>query len=153
MVLKGSKKMLIFGGVVVFFVVLLIFYFNSRKTSSVDEVEKKVNMKEKTTVLKNVEVSVDRAKKRSTIVLSISNIPDKTESIEYELTYPTKDKGLQGVIGTIDELEGSTYTKEIFLGTCSSGACVEHKVDGPISVILRFKGSYGEEVLEREFKI
>ncbi len=153
MPLKDNRMIFILVAVVVLLTIPLIFVLKSKKGSSGKKIGSQQGVKKEAVVLKDVKVSVNKAKRKGAILLSISNIPDKTESIEYELTYPTKDKGLQGVIGTIDEFEGSTYTKEIFLGTCSSGTCIEHKVDGPISVILRFKGSYGEEVLEREFKI
>jgi hypothetical protein len=130
---------------------ILYFFIRFKDGSTTSKRERRV--KEQTFVLKNVQVSLKKGNKKGAVILSISNIPPGTKSIEYELTYSTKDKGIQGVIGSVDEFEGSYYTREIFLGTCSSGTCIRHKVDGPLSLLLRFKGTYGEEVLEKEFEI
>ncbi|GIW63125.1 MAG: hypothetical protein KatS3mg090_0951 [Patescibacteria group bacterium] len=85
------------------------------------------------------------------INLIILNIPDNTETIEYEITYITKDDVTQGVIGTISNIDSNEIKKEIFLGTCSSGSCVPHTVKDKISVFLKFTGSYGSGSLEKEF--
>lgn len=86
------------------------------------------------------------------VLLTVSHLPADTTSIEYSLTYDTKKQNAQGVIGTI-QVTGSTsqYEKQITLGTCSSGTCIYHEVIGPITVSLKFNGSYGEKVFEKDF--
>jgi hypothetical protein len=43
--------------------------------------------------------------------------------------------------------------RKIVLGTCSSGTCRYHNILGPIKLNLKFTGSYGEKIYEKEFKI
>ncbi|KKQ02185.1 MAG: hypothetical protein US11_C0001G0144 [Candidatus Roizmanbacteria bacterium GW2011_GWA2_36_23] len=86
-------------------------------------------------------------------ILTISNIPDSTVSIDYELSYQTKQQGLQGVIGTITLDNEKEYEKKLTLGTCSSGSCVYHQVEGMVRVSLKFTGNYGDKIFEKEYKI
>ncbi len=87
--------------------------------------------------------------------LIISRYPSGTQSISYQLSYQAKEKGIQGVVGTIDMLQQQgTYEKQITLGTCSTGGtCVYHDVQGPVSLSLTFNGSYGEQYFERQFRL
>jgi len=57
------------------------------------------------------------------------------------------------VIGTIALNSESEYLKKITLGTCSSGKCVYHEVVGKIKVSLKFTGSYGEKIFEKEYEL
>ncbi len=150
--IKENKILLVLGAFLLVILVLGVIFYSSRRKSK--KVIPRADYQKKSKVLKDVKIKVSSAKgKKSTILLSIENIPQGTESIDYELTYETEDKGLQGVIGTIDDLKGSSYEKEIFLGTCSSGVCIEHKVKGSINLVLRFSGDYGEEVFEKTYEI
>ncbi len=87
------------------------------------------------------------------VVLSMSDLPKGTESIDYELSYETVKQGLQGVIGTIVVTDEKSYEKKLTLGTCSSGACVYHEVDGAIKLNLKFTGSFGEKIFEKEYEL
>lgn len=88
------------------------------------------------------------------VVLKIENIPIFTQSIEYSLSYETKKQSMQGVIGTVNITKSETsYEKSILLGTCSSGRCVYHEVVGPIKLSLKFSGSYGEKIFEKDFNL
>lgn len=148
------KFFLLIGGAFLFLTLLLAAaVFKFRKGGSV---EQKVNVGSEGSYLVKLpdDLEVDILPlPGNKINLAIKNIPSGTQTIEYELTYETEDKGLQGVIGTLDDFSGKEYQKEIFLGTCSSGNCVEHKVSGAISLLLRFSGDYGEGVIEKEFGV
>ncbi len=91
---------------------------------------------------------------RKEATLIIRGIPNETTSITYELSYATKDGGLQGANGTVSLTNSEReFTKQITLGTCSSGTCVYHNIKGKIKVDLKFNGSYGERTYEKEFEI
>lgn len=86
--------------------------------------------------------------------LTIDGVPSGTTSMDYELSYQTAKQGLQGVIGTIStDTSNSMYEKKLTLGTCSSGTCVYHEVVGKIQVTIRFNGSYGEKLFQKEFSL
>jgi|GEM_PF-636019 len=86
--------------------------------------------------------------------LSVAGIPTGTESVEYQLSYATKQQGLQGVMGVVSITDGKTsFEKQITLGTCSSGKCVYHEVEGAIKVSLKFSGSYGDKLLEKNVEL
>ncbi len=87
------------------------------------------------------------------VVLEIKDIPATTQTIDYELSYQTKQQGLQGVIGTITLDKESKYEKRITLGTCSSGKCVYHEVVGKVKLTLKFTGDYGDKIFEKEYEI
>ncbi|PIY68501.1 hypothetical protein COY90_05520 [Candidatus Roizmanbacteria bacterium CG_4_10_14_0_8_um_filter_39_9] len=99
-----------------------------------------------------VEFSALAGKKE--VLIKIEGTPTETETIDYELSYEEKEKGLQGVIGTIAlTKKEQRVEKQITLGTCSSGRCVYHTVVGKIKLTLRFTGSYGNQIFEKEYDI
>jgi len=88
------------------------------------------------------------------VLLEIDKIPTGTSTIEYSLSYETKQQGLQGVMSLPISLNNETkYKKKITLGTCSSGACVYHEVIGAIKLSLKFSGDYGERIFEKDFTL
>lgn len=104
------------------------------------------------TVDSSVIVDLQQKTPGKEVVLVISHVPNGTKTIEYSLTYDTRKQNAQGVIGTIStSAETKEYQKQITLGTCSSGTCVYHDVVGPIKVSLKFTGSFGEKVFEKDF--
>lgn len=88
------------------------------------------------------------------VALSVKKLPGSTNAVDYELSYQTSSQGLQGVIGTVTLKGGEdSIEKQITLGTCSSGKCVYHQVVGKIKLTLKFNGSYGEKIFEKEYSI
>jgi len=79
-------------------------------------------------------------------------MPKNTNSLEYILSYETREGGLQGVNSTA-EIIGNDFEKKITLGTCSSGTCVYHNIKGKIKVELIFKGDNGDRYFTKEYKI
>lgn len=148
--MKNNKFFLIGGIIIVLFIILgsKLFFRNNADSK----------LKEKTfpteavipTVDSQVEVNLEKLASGHEVILTINNSLAGTESIDYELSYDTVDQGLQGVIGTLTGSQ-KKYEKKITLGTCSSGSCVYHKVKGKIRLNLRFVGSYGEKVFEKEY--
>ena len=76
------------------------------------------------------------------VTLEIKNIKNAT-SLEYELTYLSKEIP-RGVVGTINLKEGETsITRKILLGTCSRNVCkYDEGVTGG-TLILRLRGPEG----------
>ncbi|NCO88611.1 hypothetical protein AUK04_04910 [Candidatus Roizmanbacteria bacterium CG2_30_33_16] len=88
------------------------------------------------------------------IKLTMFGIPKSTESIEYSLSYQTKQQGLQGIIGTIElKKNESDFVLERDLGTCSSGTCIYHTVEGNIMVELKLSGKYGESLFSKDYSL
>lgn len=105
------------------------------------------------TIDSSVSVSLTSTTAGHEVELSIKNIPSGTTTVDYELSYQTKQQGLQGVIGTINIGGSSDFDKKITLGTCSSGKCVYHEVVGTIKLTLKFSGGYGEKIFEKEYSV
>jgi len=150
--MKINKKYLVFIPVVLIVLVISLFLINRKpqkiaKDEEIDQTEELIP-----TVDSSVKVDLTSVTGNKEILLSISNKPMNTESIDYELSYQTASQGLQGVIGTITD-EKSIIEKKLTLGTCSSGTCVYHQVIGKIKLTLKFTGDYGEKLFEKEFSL
>lgn len=151
--MKLSKsRLMIIGGVLI---VVLVGMFvlrggaNSKKTIPSAEPTEAVIP----TVDSSVQVNLTASLPGREVLLDIKNIPGGTQTIDYELSYQTKQQGLQGVIGTLTLNNESGYQKRITLGTCSSGKCVYHEVMGKIKLTLKFTGNYGDKVFEKEYEL
>lgn len=87
------------------------------------------------------------------VILSVSNIPAGTESIEYELSYTT-DKGLpKGALGKIDLKGVSEITRDILLGTCSKNTCTYDTGVKSVSLVLRFNSVEGTSQYTKEYSL
>lgn len=98
---------------------------------------------------KSVEITI---KGKTEAEIKITAVPKGTSDISYQLSYNTKSGSVEGVFGSMD-ITDDEATKEITFGTCSSGACRYHEIDGPISGNFIFTGSYGERVRNQEFEL
>ena len=98
----------------------------------------------------NVEILI---KGKTDAEISVSNIPKNTRTITYELSYNTKSGSVEGVFGIIDVLEADKASEKITFGTCSSGVCRYHQIDGSIKGVFIFEGEYGEKMREQEFNL
>lgn len=153
---NDRKKLLLIGGVVVSILLSGAVFLKSRNTSSPKQSQEELLPTEVVipTIDSNVSVDLVSSSAGREVVLQIKNIPSGTKTIEYELSYGTKGGGLQGVNSTVELKKGENeIEKKITLGTCSSGTCVYHQVVGKITLSLRFTGTYGEKVFEKEYEI
>lgn len=125
---------------------------NQNKTSqSADEKESVFEQPDE--VIPTVDSSVKVSIKGTTdAVITVEGIPDGTETIEYELSYNTKSGSIEGAIGMI-QVKGSKAEEDVTFGTCSSGVCRYHEIEGPVSGNFVFEGSYGKQMLEQEFNL
>lgn len=84
--------------------------------------------------------------------IRIEGVPEDTEEIEYELSYNTKNGSIEGVFGTMTP-EGDTAEAKVTFGTCSSGVCRYHDIDGEVSGVFIFSGGYGKKMLETKITL
>jgi len=153
MKLKKNKQIIIVGFSIILLIIILIFVLSKKEktkkpaTTFITPTESVIP-----TVDSSVKINLKPIISGKEVLLTIEDIPSKTQLIDYELSYQTIKQGLQGVIGTI-ELEDNEkkYEKKITLGTCSSGTCVYHEVEGKIRLSLKFTGNYGEKIFEKEY--
>src|SRR3989344_1884687 len=152
--MKLSKQQMMIGGVALVLLLIVGFFVLRGRGGQKDEAEETVVEDLIPTVDASVKVALDAADASNReVILTASNIPAGTSSVDYELAYQTAAQGLQGVIGTITSIKSRGFEKTLTLGTCSSGACVYHQVVGKIKVTLKFNGDYGEKLFEKEFAL
>jgi len=153
--MKTENKSTVIIAVITVLILLIgvYFFFLSKKTNKTsDNPEETPTEVLLPTVDSSVKVSLTSQSKKEAL-LEIDQIPAGTSTIEYSLSYETKQQGLQGVIGVISPDNETKYEKKITLGTCSSGACVYHEVIGAIKLSLKFSGDYGEKIFEKDFTL
>ncbi len=148
-----KNKLIISGAIVVGVILVLFLVFRKQPTQTVQQTETIPTEVIIPTIDSAVQVSLTAATGKKEVKLTINEIPIGTQSIEYELSYQTKNKALQGIIGTITVNEEKRYEKKLTLGTCSSGTCVYHEVAGAIKLNLKFNGEYGERMYVKDFEI
>lgn len=148
------KKYLIGGGIVV--LIIIAGFLMTRGKGQTGQTNSNLAPTEQAvpTVDSSVQVSLTAASPaKKELSLKISGIPSGTTSVDYELSYQTTAEGLQGIIGTADVTGKSDLDKTLTLGTCSSGTCVYHTVVGKIQLSLKFSGSYGQKLYQKELSI
>lgn len=154
----NNQRMMIVGGIilVVLLVVGGVFLAGRSKKSTQQTTSTEVSPTTAAipTVDSSVKVALDPSADKREVTLSVKEAPKGTTTIDYELSYNTKAQGLQGVIGTITLDKGElSAEKKLTLGTCSSGTCVYHQVEGSIQLTLKFTGDYGQKLFEKEYEI
>lgn len=155
---QNKKQLYIIGGVILVLVASIAFMMFKGKNNQ-EVVEKESVFEESQEEIMPVDSSVSvTIEGRTEGVITVSGIPEGTEQIEYQLTYNKKNlvdgEGLQdGVFGRIDITNETEVEEEITFGTCSSGVCRYHDIDGPVSGSFLFTGSYGKRILEQKFDL
>ncbi|MCA9371431.1 hypothetical protein KC726_00890 [Candidatus Woesebacteria bacterium] len=149
----SKQQLVIIGGVIL--VLFIIGFFirsksNSANNKSADETVFETPAEIIPTVDSSVIVTIDG---KTEAVIAIDNIPEGTETIEYELSYNTTSGSIEGLFGSIDTKGESSVEEDITFGTCSSGVCRYHSIDGDVSGVFKFSGSYGERILEQTFTL
>ncbi len=104
------------------------------------------------TVESSVSVDLTSDKKKQRVTITLENVPEDVTMVEYELTYTSKGGIPKGAIGAI-ELEGTSGTVQADLGTCSSGSCVYDNEGSKVNLTLKFTGTKGVRVFEKEFEL
>lgn len=150
----NSKQYIIVGVVVVLLVAAAIFVMTGSGRSNEETKGKETVFEKPTNVIPTVDASVKATiKGNKDAVLTIEGVPEGTEEIEYELSYPTKNGSVEGVLGTITVDGESTVEEEFVFGTSSSGVTRYHQLDGKVTGTFKFSGEYGQKLLEKEFSV
>lgn len=164
-----QKKYAIIASVLVVLVLVGFFVFGPKKPEKKEATILDSESEVLPTVDASVKVKLESVKKGEAL-LSVSSAPKGTDLIEYELSYmvvntDVGDEGeggsvSQGAIGKCYQKSGvwecgepGTAGRKIVLGTCSSGVCRYHNIEGDIKVFLKFTGDYGSKVFEKEFSL
>ena len=166
--LKNKMFLAVGISVIILVIIIVIFYVRKNRNNDLELQEQLTNTEIIPTVDSNVNVSLKEADKRGELLLTVRDAPSGTTAIEYQLTYDavSREEGgsvvPRGVIGKCIQRLSSQSTwscqqpnsgEAIILGTCSSGTCVYDNITGDINVQLKFTGSYGERIFEKDFKI
>ena len=153
--MNNKKIYIIIAGVLVIIAIVVGVVLTGKKTQTV-KTEKKASSDEEIipTVDSSVQVDLVGLNANKEIKISLAGIISGTQTIEYTLSYNTKAQGFQGIMGTIELKNNETeHEMERELGTCSSGKCVYHIVDGPIKLELKFNGDYGSRLFSKEYSL
>lgn len=102
----------------------------------------------------NIRVDLKPQDPGRTVLLTISGYSTDVDSIEYELVYNTSEKQ-EGVFGEIKLQVGErSVSREITLGTCSSGVCRYHTIpSGKGTLTLKFTTKKGASRFQKEFNL
>ncbi|MFO0703334.1 MAG: hypothetical protein U0525_01255 [Patescibacteria group bacterium] len=160
---KTKKILIITLPILTIVIGLVVGYFvlNKQSASSQAEnpefIESQDDQEAIPTVTNDVKVSLESIVPKKEIMLKVAGVPQGTKSIEYELTYSTKDQESQGVFSTAKPEKGSTdfggvFERKITLGTCSKNVCKYHDITSDIKVSLKFEGSFGARMYQGSFK-
>ena len=156
---KNNKNVLIVGAIIVLLIIVGIFLTSSKKASnSGDRAGEDVlpDVEVLPTVDASVKVDLKADAKKENVNLTVTGVPSGTTEIEYELSYDALVDGEsvpKGVIGTIPFDGKEPIKRGITIGTCSSGTCKYDKGITSIKALLKFTGSYGSRLFEKEYKI
>ncbi len=152
-----SNKKIVIASIVIILVLISggIYLVNRQNAKTQSQTDSSIqNDTAIPTVDPSVKVSLEALPGKKEVRLSVENMPKGTKTLEYELSYEARNQGPQGVITQPIDVSGQTsYEKTITLGTCSSGTCVYHDVISNISLSLKFTGSYGQRIFEKEFPL
>lgn len=147
---------------IVLFVVVfaLVGYFVTRESTESETNSRKGSTLPKTqsapTVDSSVIVTLKADPKKENALLSVSAAPKGTTEIYYEFSYDALIDGetvSRGVVGNLDMKGDDAVDSSITIGTCSSGTCKYDKGVSSVHLFLRFSGSYGEQVFEKDFEL
>ena len=149
-----KNQMIIISVVIIVLVLGTVLLIRNSQTQKKSEITPTPTEEQIPTVDSSVKVDLLAVGSGKEVTLSIAKIPVETSTIEYSLSYNTKQQGIQGVIGTVNVTSNKNeYEKTITLGTCSSGRCVYHDVEGAIKLTLKFSGNYGDRIFEKDFTL
>lgn len=101
------------------------------------------------TVETNTEVKVDltKSKEANTVVLKVDNLQNKYTELEYEVTYDSAGliKGVNSGSKPIDIANQGSFSRDVYLGTCSKNVCKPDTGVTKVSVVLQFTDTSGKK--------
>jgi hypothetical protein len=152
--MKTKNKIVIFVIVALVLFLAIVFSLSARKNNNTDT-ERGGTLPQGVkipTIDSSVKVAVAKTSDGKKVILTINNVPDHFEAIEYEFSYDTVDEVPRGVLGTI-KADGTNFEKEIVLGSCSTNVCTYDEGVRKVRVVLKFESPKGDRVFDEEFKL
>lgn len=153
--MKLQKLHMMAIGIVVVLVILIIVGILVTGKPKIESLQQSSTLPTETvlpTVNPSVSVDLQPQNGGKQVTLSINGIPDGTQTIEYEISYNASNRQSPGIYSILSvNPNEKTWNKTFDVGTCSSGVCIYDKVVGNMKVQLKFTGSYGEQIFEKEF--
>lgn len=85
--------------------------------------------------------------KDNTVIMKVSGLASKMQSVAYELTYESQGliKGVNSGSKPIDTSEKDAFDREIYFGTCSRNVCKPDLGVKKVSVVLEFTDASGKK--------
>ena len=103
----------------------------------------------------NIKVDVSEAK-TNTIVIAVSGMGGKVESVSYEVTYESQGiiQGVNSGSKPIETAGQDSFEREVYLGTCSRNVCRPHPGVKSVTVVLEFHNASGKKSeFSQEFQL
>ncbi len=146
-IIVGISILIVIGGVILF----------TRSSSKPTPKTADTNVPEDVLPTADPSINVDAKLQPDghTVILTIKNIASDISSIEYEFSYTTGAGLPKGDLsGHPIDLNGkSEFSREILLGTCSRGKCVYDEGVKTVSLVVKFNGSKGTSVFQKDFSL
>lgn len=102
----------------------------------------------------SIVVAVEPKPDGRSVVLSVSKIPSGTESVEYELSYLTGEGLPKGALGKISLNGASEVTRDVLLGTCSTGGkCTYDTGVTSVKLVLKFNHPSGATQFSQDYSL
>ncbi len=109
------------------------------------------------TIDSSVTVGLQFTNNNKSIILTIKNIPDGTDTIDYEISYNTAGGIPKGNIGQIKvngQKEVERSGEELTLGTCSRGVCKYYEGVTKVSLSLKFHKTDGSaSIFQKDYSL
>ena len=152
------NKQYIIGFVVVFIILLVggIIFIRGRSNAPATQDETPIVDSELPPIDSSVKVDLIAREDNHAVTLTVENIPQDVESLEYELSYTTGDGLPKGALAPEIKLKDGEYekwTREIELGTCSRGKCVYDEGVEKISLTLIFNAADGKKQFKKDYDL
>lgn len=161
----AKKNKIVLGIAIVTLIISFVVLSRMAKDSKKQGLTEDVLNNEPTIAMvdSSVTVEVGHSAKKGEIEIDITNSPAGTEKADIEMSYDRKPQATDDAEGAQSIPDGvltactfrgnsrDCHKDGITLGTCSSGVCRYHQLAGPIKVIIRFAGTYGEKLFEKEY--
>ena len=153
--MKNKKIIFIILGIVVLLLVGVFMVFKNKDVNLEQELESTLPVSQNyEKIPEKIAVEVLLIKNNKWVNFSVSEIPPKYKTIEYEFSYKTGSGGLQGGIGSPTPIKNGQYEKEILLGTCSAGgACTYDEGVEKIKFTIFLSTQTEKKYYEKEFSL
>jgi hypothetical protein len=118
---------------------------NPKQEAPVESNIKKVDLATQPEWIQKLKVTAKKgtsSNSLSNFTLTVDGVSSEAKSLTYVIEYQTTNKGVQGALGMSPQtIKGTTFTKTIDLGTCSTKSCVRHDGVTSVNIELDFSPS------------